>query len=188
MSWYEFLLFVHVTCAAIWLGGAFIFQIYAQVVVRGGDAHEIGRFAGRAGLIGERVFVPASLLVVLAGIGLMIEGSWEWGQLWVVYALVIFGASFLTGLLHIAPLAKSIPVAGPETAEGQASIAKLFRHLRVDLLFMYGIVFAMTVKPTTDDVWVSLVAAAVLVAGTAVFLTRTPPAISGESPAVVEPA
>jgi uncharacterized membrane protein len=180
MSWYEFLLFVHVTCAVIWLGGAFIFQIYGQVVTRGGDAAEIGRFAGRAGVIGERVFVPASLLVVLAGVGLMIEGSWDWGELWVIYALVIFTASFFTGLLHIAPLAKRIPVVGPETPEGQQLIDKLFRHLRVDLLFMYGIVFAMTVKPTTDDVWVSLAGAAVLVGGSAFFLTR--------QPAVSEPA
>jgi uncharacterized membrane protein len=29
MSWYEFLLFVHITAAVIWLGGAFAFQMSA---------------------------------------------------------------------------------------------------------------------------------------------------------------
>jgi hypothetical protein len=35
---------------------------------------------------------------------------------------------------------------------------------------MYAIVFAMTVKPTADDGWVILGAAALLVALTAIFL------------------
>jgi hypothetical protein len=75
MTWYEFLLFVHITCAMIWLGGALFLQIYAIAVTRGGDAQELAQFAGRAGRLGERVFMPASLLVVLAGVGLMIEGA-----------------------------------------------------------------------------------------------------------------
>jgi hypothetical protein len=143
-------------------------------------------FAGQASRLAERLFVPASLLVLLAGIGLMIEGSWEWGQLWIVFALVTFAASFVTGLFHISPLGKRIAEVGPETAEGQMLIAKLFRHLRVDLLFMYAIVFAMTVKPTTDDGWTVAVAATVLVAGSAFFLLRgrgTAPAASSTTPA-----
>jgi uncharacterized membrane protein len=170
MTWYELLLFLHVTAAVIWLGGAFTFQMYGLAVRRGGDVDEIGRFAGRAGVLGERMFVPASLVVVLAGVGLMIEGSWDWGQLWVVFALVTFAASFLTGILVIAPMAKRIPVVGPATPAGQELIRRLFGVLRIDLAYMYAIVFAMTVKPTSDDGWTILIAAAVLVALTAFFV------------------
>ena len=172
MTWYEFLLFVHVLGAVVWLGGAFFIQIYAITVTRGGDPEEMGRFAGRAGQLSERLFIPASLLVILAGVGLMIEGSWDWGQLWVVFALVTFGASFLTGALVLGPLAKKIPVAGPETPEGQALIRRIFMISRVDLAFMYAIVFAMTVKPTTDDGLVVLVAAAILAVLSFVFLSK----------------
>jgi chaperonin GroEL len=56
VSWYEFLLFVHVSCAVVWLGGAFVFQVYGMVVRSGGDPHEMAQFAGRAGAIGERLF------------------------------------------------------------------------------------------------------------------------------------
>ena len=184
MTWYEFLLFVHVTAAVIWLGGAFTFQMYGAVVRRGGDVDEIARFAGRAGVLGERMFVPASLVVVLAGVGLMIEGSWDWGRLWVVFALVTFAASFLTGLLVIAPMAKRIPVVGPATPAGQELIRRLFTVLRIDLAYMYAIVFAMTVKPTSDDGWTILLAAAVLVVLTAVFLAPLRAGTS-ETPAVV---
>ena len=172
MTWYEFLLFVHIVGAVVWLGGAFMVQMYAISVTRGGDPVEMGRFAGRAGFLSERVFIPASLVVILAGVGLMIEGSWDWGQLWVVFALVTFGASFLTGALVLGPIAKKIPLAGAETAAGQELIRRIFAISRVDLAFMFAIVFAMTVKPTTDDGLVVLCAAAVLVALTVVFLAR----------------
>ena len=170
MTWYEFLLFVHITAAVIWLGGSFMFQMYGMVVRRGGDPEEIARFAGRAGSLAERMFVPASLVVILAGIGLMIEGNWDWGQLWVIFALVTFAASFLTGVLVISPMAKRIPVVGPTTPAGQSLIERLFTILRIDLCFMYAIVFAMVVKPTTDDGWTIAIAAAVLVVLTVVFL------------------
>lgn len=183
MTWYELLLFVHITGAVIWLGGAFTFQTYGAVVRRGGDPDELARFAGRAGVLGERMFVPASLVVVLAGVGLMIEGSWDWGQLWVIFALVTFTASFLTGLLVIAPMAKKLPAVGPTTPEGQALIARLFTVLRIDLVYMYAIVFAMTVKPTGDDVWTIVIAVAVLVALTAGFLAPLR-ASGGGAPAV----
>ncbi len=170
MTLYEFLLFVHITGAVIWLGGAFMFQMYGWVVRRGGDPEEMARFAGRAGALAERMFIPASLVVVLAGIWLIIEGNWGWDHLWVIFALVTFTASFLTGLLVLSPIAKRIPVAGPTTPEGQALIQRLFTILRVDLAFMYAIVFAMVIKPTADDGWTIAVAAAVLLVLTAVFL------------------
>ena len=170
MTWYEFLLFVHITAAVIWLGGGFTFQMYGWVVHRGGDPEEMARFAGRAGVLSERMFVPASLVVVLAGIGLMIDGDWDWDQLWVIFALITFTASFLTGILVISPIAKRIPAVGPTTPAGQALIQRLFTILRIDLVFMYAIVFAMVVKPTADDGWTITIAAVVLIVLTAVFL------------------
>lgn len=172
MSWYEFLLFVHVTCAIIWLGGGFLFQVYGLVELRSGDTAAIARFAGNAGRIGERLFTPAALLVVLAGVGLMIEGNWPWDQLWVDFALVAYAGSFLLGLLVLGPTAKRIEQVGPETAEGQRLIKRVFTLLRIDLLILFAIVFAMTVKPTGDDTWTIVLVAAILVAGAAVFLGR----------------
>jgi hypothetical protein len=169
LSWYEFLLFVHVGAAVVWLGGALFIQIHAASVRRGGDAAEMAAFAGRAGALAEKVFVPGSLVVILAGVGLMIEGSWDWGRLWVVFALATFAASFAVGLGVLSPMAKRIPAVGPQTPEGQALIARLFAIMRVDLVFMYAIVFAMTVKPTSGDGWTVALAVAVLVALSAWF-------------------
>ena len=186
MTWYEFLLFVHITAAMIWLGGAFTFQMYGAVVRRGGDPEELARFAGRAGVLAERMFVPASLVVILAGVGMMIDGNWDWGQLWVIFALVTFAASFVTGLFVISPMAKRIPVVGPTTPAGQALIQRLFTVLRIDLAFMYTIVFAMVVKPTTDDGWMIAIVALILVVLTAVFLAPLRSAGAQSPPAVAD--
>jgi uncharacterized membrane protein len=183
---YEFLLFVHIACAAIWVGGAFTFQVYGWVVLRQGDARQIAEFAGNAGRIGERLFAPASIVVVLAGIGLMLDGDWPWGRLWVIWALVAFTGTFLTGLLVLGPTAKKLPEVGPTTPEGQAIIRKLFSLLRADLVFLFSIIFAMTVKPTFDDGWTVAIAAILIVAlagwfqyqGRNVRLAEAPPAES----------
>jgi uncharacterized membrane protein len=170
VTWYEFLLFVHVSGAIIWIGGGFLFQVYGLIELRSGDAAVIARFAGNAGRIGEQLFTPTSVVVVLAGVGLMLNGSWPWGRLWVIFALVAFTASFLLGALVLGPTAKRIAAVGPETAEGQRLIRRVFALLRVDLLFLFAIVFAMIVKPTGDDTWAIIVVAAILLAGSAVFL------------------
>jgi hypothetical protein len=85
-------------------------------------------------------------------------------------ALVTFAASFVTGLFVISPMAKRIPEVGPTTPAGQALIARLFSILRVDLSFMYAIIFAMVVKPTSDDGLVIAIAALILIALTVAFL------------------
>jgi len=170
MTWYEFLKFVHISCAVIWLGGAFTLQMYGLTVRRGGDPAEMAQFAGRAGRLGERLFAPTSMVVLLAGIWLMIEGNWDWGQLWVIFALITFAASFVTGLFFIGPMAKRLPEVGPTTPAGQELIQRIFAVLRVDLCFMFAIVFAMVVKPTSDDGWVVVAAALVLIALTATFV------------------
>ena len=62
-------------------------------------------------------------------------------------------------------MAKRIPVVGPTTPAGQSLIQRLFTILRIDLVYMYAIVFAMVVKPTSDDGWtmVALVFTLILV-------------------------
>jgi len=177
MTRYEFLLFVHVAGTIVWLGGAFVVQVYGMIELRTGDAAAIARFARTAGRIGQRLFTPTSFVVVLAGIGLMIEGNWPWGRLWIDFALLAFAGSFLLGAGYLGPTAKRIGAVGPFTDEGQLLIRRILGLRRIDLMFMFAIVFAMVVQPTSDDVWVIVVVAALLVAGAALVLrglARTP--------------
>ena len=58
---------------------------------------------GQSEWLATRVFIPVSLIVVVAGILLVIEGPWAFDQLWVLLGLAGFAATFLTGLLVIKP-------------------------------------------------------------------------------------
>ena len=59
------------------------------------------------------------------------------------------------------------------------------RRLRGELVVLFAIVFAMTVKPTGDDPWTVIVATAVAVALAALFYVRStraaPAAAAAES-------
>ena len=44
--------------------------------------------ARQAAFVGERVFTPVGLLVLLAGIGMVINLHWGWGTSWIVIGLV----------------------------------------------------------------------------------------------------
>jgi hypothetical protein len=103
----------------------------------------------------------------------VLEGNWDWGQLWIVFALVAYAVSFLVGIGILTPLAKKLPTVGPATPDGQAIIRRIFAVLRVDLVLLFSIVFAMTVKPSGDDLWTVIIAAAIAVALAAALWVRT---------------
>jgi hypothetical protein len=64
-------------------------------------------FAGEIELIGMRVFLPASLVLVVLGFYLVSKGDWGY-PLWVIFGLAGFGFSFVTGLAYLTPQSKRI--------------------------------------------------------------------------------
>jgi len=69
-------------------------------------------------------------VVVLAGVGLVLNGYWPWGRLWVDFALVAFAGSFLLGIAVLSRTAKRIEKVGPQSDEGQQLIRRVFVLLR----------------------------------------------------------
>ena len=60
MTWYEFVLFLHIAMAVIWVGGGFLLQMLALRVMATGDDARKAAFAGDAEVLGMRVFAPSS--------------------------------------------------------------------------------------------------------------------------------
>jgi uncharacterized membrane protein len=168
VTWYTFLLFVHVSMAIIWIGGGLMMQLFG---VRAAMSHDPSRMAA----IGEdiewianRVFIPASLLAFLSGVLLVIESDfYGFGDDWIVIALVLYATTFLAGVLFLGPesgrvgrlTAEGSPEAGPRTM-------RLIMLSRLDLVLLFLIVYDMTVKPDFGDAgsyaW-AVVAAAIAV-------------------------
>src|SRR5215213_4636602 len=98
---YEWLLFVHVLAAMVWVGGVLVLGACATVVLRSADASTIGRFVGILRRVGPIVLAPAPATVLAFGIWMVLKSeTWSFDQLWVslAFGLLIvafaFGAAF----------------------------------------------------------------------------------------------
>jgi uncharacterized membrane protein len=152
-DWYAFFKWVHVTGAILWVGGGLTLTILALRAERSSDPAEMATIARQAAFVGERVFAPIGLLVLLAGIGMVVNLHLDWGTSWIVIGLVGYAITFLTGLLVLGPQAKRvgqlIETAGADAAETQAAIRRILLIARVDEGVLLLIVAAMILKPFT---------------------------------------
>jgi uncharacterized membrane protein len=150
MSWYELWLFLHVTAVIVWVGGAAAIQVFGVLTKRAADPAKTAFFARNVSWTVLRVFAPASLVVVASGVGLVEEGGWEWGELFVVAGLALWAAISIVGFGY---LARALGAAGTRlAAEGPSpSLGLRMRNLvwlsRVLLALLLVVVFLMTVKP-----------------------------------------
>jgi len=148
---YEYLLFIHVLMAIVWVGGALTLQVMAIRLQRAEDPVQMAQFAHQVEWIGTRVFSPASLLVLLAGIFMVID-AWSFELLWVLIGLAGFAYSFINGAFFLGPTSgktgKMIEERGAADAEVQTNLGKLFLLSRIELGVLIVVIYAMTVKPT----------------------------------------
>ncbi len=167
MSYYEVLLALHVGGAVIWVGGGTALAIIGARFAHVGDATALKGLFQQAGWLSTRVFTPVSLLVLVFGILLVIEGPWSFDQLWVVLGLAGFAVTFFTGFFLLMPRANTInDLINREegmTAEAAAAIRDVFLLTRIDYAVLFIVVVDMALKPTGEDVWALVGMAAVLV-------------------------
>jgi hypothetical protein len=149
---YDWLLAFHILMATVWVGGNILMQVLAVRINRERDPMKTAQFLGDVEWVGTKVFAPASGLLLLLGIAMVIkEPAWTFGQLWVLAAIAMFAYSFLTGLLYLGPqsgrLKKLYEAEGPTAAAAPAIIRRLFLASRVELVLLVLIVFDMVLKP-----------------------------------------
>jgi uncharacterized membrane protein len=178
MTLYEFLLFVHIAATVVWVGAGLCSLVLAIGYDHDGDEPAIRRFLADQEGLATRLFIPASLTVVIFGIALVIESeAWSFDQLWIVLGLVGFAATFVTGLFMIKPASERIGAAmeregGRLTPELRTDIRKLIVMARLDYVVLFLVIADMVIKPIGDDVGVLIGMAAILIAGIADIVIR----------------
>jgi uncharacterized membrane protein len=174
MTWYTFFKWIHVTAAVVWVGGAAIVQAYAFRVLATRDGRRQADFAKDTEVVAMRVFIPSTVILFLASIGLMINGHWSWGQNWTVFALIVLALSFAVGAGFLGPesgrIAALIEAEGPDAPAVGARIRRILTVSRCELIVLLAVIWNMVVKPTGDPGWfwgalvVTLVAVGVVLA------------------------
>jgi hypothetical protein len=173
MTWYELFLFIHIAATTIWIGAGFLSLVLATTYDRESDEVAIKRFLRDQDWLAMRLFVPASLIVVVMGIAMVIENdAWTFSYLWIVLGLIGYAATFVTGFFFIRPASERI-AAELEQQDGRltpglrATIRKLIVTARVDYVTFALVILDMVVKPTGDDTGVLVAMALIFLAGVA---------------------
>jgi uncharacterized membrane protein len=152
MTWYEFWLFLHILGAMVWIGGAVSLQVFGILTKRAADPAKSAFFAQNASIAVLWVFFPAAILLLIAGIGLVESGNWDWSEPFVLWGLILWAA---IAVVAFGFLGRAMGSAGAQlAAEGPSpALALRMRNLvwlsRVLLGVLLVIVFFMTVKPGT---------------------------------------
>jgi hypothetical protein len=178
MTLYDLLLFVHIAATIVWIGAGFLSLVLGTSYAARDDEPAMQRFLKDQEWLALRLFVPASLTVLLLGIALVIESeAWTFDQLWIVLGLIGFAATFVTGLFLIKPASERIGAqmereGGRLTPALRTEIRKLIVKSRVDYVVLTLVVFDMVAKPTGDDTVMLIAMGAILAAGIAYIAAR----------------
>ena len=152
MTWYEFWLVLHLSAVIVWGGGGAAIQVSGVLTKRADGPAKTAFFAENVSKTVNFVFLPAAIVVLGAGVGLVENGGSDWGEpfitwgllLWALVALVAFG--YLGR--EIGRAGRRLEAEGPSPALG-LKLRNLVWISRGLVVMLFLIVFLMTIKPGT---------------------------------------
>jgi len=152
---YNSLKFVHVLSAVVWVGGACTLQTFAIRINGTGDGARMATFAKDAEYVGNRIFLPSSIILLVSGIFTIRESSgiWSYDQTWVQIGLAMIVVSIAIGAGFLGPeagrVARAIDAGGVDSPEAKERINRIFLVSRFELVLLLLVIFDMVVKPGT---------------------------------------
>jgi uncharacterized membrane protein len=143
---YDWLLFLHILAAMLWLGGITVVGAFAVRILRTGEPGATAGFLGSLRVIGPLVLAPAPLILLGMGIWMVAE-QWEFDQTWVSLGFGLFFVAFLIGAAH-----QSRAAIAAEKASKAGDDDAALRHLR---RWAYGmaVILVLLVVATWDMVF-----------------------------------
>jgi uncharacterized membrane protein len=149
-SLYDWLLFVHIVGAMVWVGGLVALAAFGTLALRSGDRETVARFVGSLRVVGPLVLAPSSALVIAVGIWMVIDSSaWDFGQTWIWLGLVLLAAAVLVGaaFLSRAALAAERAVKAGEDADVASQLRRWSWGIRLILVLLVVATWDMVFKP-----------------------------------------
>ncbi len=150
MTLYEFLVFVHVLMVVVWVGGNVAIQVLAVRATHAKDPVRLAGFSADAEWIGLRVFMPASIVLLIFGIWAAIEGDWDFGQAWIAIGFAAFLFSFFLGMAFLGPESGRIKTLveerGLDHPEVTRRTGRILLFSRLELLILVIAIWAMVTK------------------------------------------
>jgi len=137
--------FVHVLSAMVWVGGGLTLSIVGWRARSSANPAAIADFGKTLPFVGLRVLMPSVVLVLVTGGWMVLAGSaWNFSQFWVVFGLALFVVAFLVGAVYLSRVGIQL-----DRASTGADLAGLLNRWLVG----YGIVLAVLAVAVWDMVF-----------------------------------
>jgi uncharacterized membrane protein len=156
---------LHVLSAVAWVGGGLCLMVLGLFASSRDDA-EMLRVIESVAFMGNRWFMPASLLTVIFGAIATFFGP-GFGELWILLGLAGFAAAFVTGTFVFKPQSDELValIAEGRQAEAVSIGRRLLNVAKFDYTVMFLVISDMVLKPGLHDVPVLAFMAVVLAGG-----------------------
>jgi uncharacterized membrane protein len=150
-TWFGVFKLVHVSFAIFWVGGGLLLTLLAARAERAKSPEELATIARQAMFAGEKLFAPASGIVLAMGIAMVINEHIGFGTTWVTIGLIGFAISFVTGIAVLSPRARKLvglfDTVGAAAPETQKAIGEIILIARIDVAVLLIVVGDMFMKP-----------------------------------------
>jgi hypothetical protein len=152
VSWYELLLTLHILAAALWFGSGIAITVFSLRLLAV-EPGAFGAFSAASGWWAARAHPAAALVILLAGIGMVIDADLSFGELWIVLALIGWLALSAVGGALINPAGKRLTEAyersgGVLTDDVRPHASRLLTVIRIETVVLILVITDMVVKPT----------------------------------------
>jgi uncharacterized membrane protein len=151
LSLYELLLTLHVLAMATWFGSGLAVTAMGLRSLKAGIG-PFSAFSVQATAWAGRAHPAAGVVILLTGIGMVLDAGYSFGDTWILIALVgIFAAMGVGGGLierTSSALAESVAAGGGTLPETERPVAqRLLLYTRIELAILAIVIVDMVVKP-----------------------------------------
>jgi uncharacterized membrane protein len=149
---YEIYKALHVLAIVIWVGGDVTLTTLGIVFERRRDGETLAAIGKVGAWIGVHVYTPALFAAFAFGVALIEKGGLGWGTFWIDFALAGWAIAACVGVGFVGPelgrIDRAAQALGPESADVQRRVRRLFTVFRFDTALLILIVLDMTAKPS----------------------------------------
>lgn len=151
MELQEWLSFLHILAAIVWVGASITQSVIMTRANRDQDRTVVAGLARQLEWLGPFLIGPAAVAVVGTGIWIALIHGAAFSDTWIWLSLVLVGVSMILGMTYFGPegrrIGRIIGERGSEDAELRRRLDRLLLIGRLDLLILAVVLWLMVFKP-----------------------------------------
>ena len=148
---YNTLKFFHIVSVIVWIGGLIMLMVLNRRLAKTAPPEVVRALGQQSGALSMTFFLPAVLLTVITGIGLVQIGRLGFSQTWILWGIIGAVVSFIVGGVLTGGTARmlAMQIARGEVDAAQAAAVqrRIMMFVMLNLLVLLSIVWAMVFKP-----------------------------------------